>query len=135
MVLFPWSDSYSVGNQQFDSQHKVLIGLINDLSDAMKQGKGKDILGKILSDLVNYTKTHFAEEERLMMSTAYPNFMAHKMAHDKFTAQVVDFQQKYQAGNTLITLELMNMLKDWLIQHIQGVDKQYTPHFTGKGIH
>ena len=38
--------------------------MINDLNDAMRQGKGKDVLGKIDKELVGYTVTHFRTEEK-----------------------------------------------------------------------
>ena len=52
MVFFPWKDEYSVGIKKFDEQHKNLVGFLNELYEAMNNGRGKDILGKVLSNLV-----------------------------------------------------------------------------------
>ena len=33
--LFQWSDSFSIGLQEVDEQHKVLVGLLNELHEAI----------------------------------------------------------------------------------------------------
>jgi len=55
MALMQWNDSLSVNVGMIDKQHQKLVGMINELNDAMRQGKGKDILGKTLNELVAYT--------------------------------------------------------------------------------
>jgi hemerythrin len=59
MALITWNDSLSVKVAEIDEQHKKLIAMINELNDAMRLGKGKDVLGKIVNGLVTYTTTHF----------------------------------------------------------------------------
>ena len=57
MALINWNNSMSVRVAKIDQQHQKLIAMINDLDDAMKQGKGKEVLGKVLSSLISYTAT------------------------------------------------------------------------------
>ena len=68
-----------MGVPSLDEQHKNLISLVNKLNDAMKSGRGKDVLGDILAKLVNYTKTHFAAEEQLMRMHSYPDLASHQV--------------------------------------------------------
>jgi len=35
----------------------------------------------------------------------------------------------------VLSLEVMNFLKDWLMNHIQGSDKKYGPYLNSHGIH
>jgi hypothetical protein len=49
MALYDWNESYSVGVKTMDDQHKKLIGMINQLHDAMKEGKGSSEIGSVLS--------------------------------------------------------------------------------------
>lgn len=72
MALIQWDDSFSVKVAEIDQQHKRLIVMINELHDAMKQGKGKDALGKIINGLISYTATHFDTEERYFDQFEYP---------------------------------------------------------------
>lgn len=134
MALFAWSDGYSVNIMEIDNQHKRLIELINELHSAMAAGKGKEVLGKTLQGLIDYTKTHFAYEENLMKTHGYSEYSQHKTAHEKLVSQVLDFQKKFQAGEMLVTIDIMNFLKDWLSKHIMGTDKKYSPFFNSKGI-
>ena len=134
MALFNWNDSYSVSIKAIDEQHKVLIGLINDLHDAMKIGKGKEVLGPILEELVNYTVYHFGHEERLFTSNGYPDSANHKATHVKLIQQVKDIKNDFDNGKTVLSMEVMNFLKDWLGNHIMGTDKKYVPFLTSKGI-
>ncbi len=134
MPLITWNDKISVNIAEFDNQHKKLIVIINELNDAMCQGKGKEMMEKILANLIDYTKTHFGAEERLMKTHGYTEYAQHKKEHDDLAGKVLDMQQKYREGKVTISLEVMNFLKNWLTTHIQGTDKKYTQFFKGKGV-
>lgn len=122
MSLFAWRPEYSLGHDAIDAQHKRLFELGNDLHTAMTQGKGKGALSETLEKLVAYTKTHFASEERLMLAHHYPDYAAHKSAHDALTARVIEFQREFEAGRVGITIELLQFLRDWLRTHIGETD-------------
>ncbi|QQS35452.1 MAG: bacteriohemerythrin [Ignavibacteriales bacterium] len=134
MALITWSEKYSVNIQSIDTQHKKLAELVNQLHSALAEGKAKEVLSKILSELVSYTKTHFAYEEKLLQQEKFPGYLAHKMEHDSLTQKVLSFQKEFQAGKSAFSVELMNFLKDWLINHIVGSDKKYTQHLKSKNI-
>jgi hemerythrin len=134
MAYFDWKAEYSVNVAMIDGQHKRLVDLLNQLYDAMKAGKGNEVVGKVLEDLVDYTKKHLADEERLLQSNGYPAFAGHKAEHVRITAQVVDYHRQYKEGNVGISVKLGNFIKDWLINHIQTVDKKYSAFLNGKGI-
>ncbi len=134
MALFNWNAQYSVNVKEIDDQHKVLIKLINDLHDAMKAGKGKDILGTILNELVQYTVKHFSYEENLFESKGYPDSKAHKEVHKKLIAQVTTLKNNFDNGNEVISMDVMNFLKEWLSGHIMGTDKKYSSHLNAQGV-
>ena len=134
MALMEWSPALSVKVTKFDDQHKKLLELVNQLHDAMKSGQGNNMLGVILQQLVSYTVSHFGEEEKVMQAQGYPDFPAHKAEHEKLIRQVGELQQKFQSGAAMLSMTVMNFLKDWLVNHIQGVDKKYSAHLNGKGI-
>ncbi len=134
MALMTWDDSFSVGVKRIDDQHKKLVGMINDLNEAMRQGKGKDVIGKIITGLVEYTVTHFSLEERLFTQVGYADAPAHKKTHEAFVAKVTKFKKDFESGRIAMSVEVMNFLSDWLKTHIKGTDKQYSSLFIEKGI-
>lgn len=134
MALITWSDKYSVQVPSIDNQHKKLADLINQLHSALAEGKAKMVLTNILNELVSYTKTHFAYEESLLHKEKYPGYITHKLQHDELTKKVISYQKDFQAGKTSISLEVMNFLKDWLINHITGTDKKYSQHLISKNV-
>jgi hemerythrin len=135
MPLMEWTEKLSVGVKQFDTEHQVLVGMLNQLFDGVQAGKDKDLLGPILDGLITYTRTHFANEERYFVEHKYPNLTAHKAEHDALTKQVIAVQAKFRAGaSAALSMEVMNFLKNWLVKHILGTDKAYGPFLNGKGI-
>ena len=136
MPLMNWNPKMSVGVQMLDADHQKLVGMVNDLYDGIQGGHGKESLGKILDELIGYTKVHFGHEEKFFAQTNYPDSAAHKKLHDDLCKQVLDVQAKFKSGATAtLSLEVMNFLKNWLVNHIQGEDKKYGPYLNGKGIH
>jgi hemerythrin len=124
MSLFQWDNKFLVGHSDIDAQHKRLFQLADELHTAMAAGNAKAKLSETLNSLIAYTKMHFANEERLMIAHKYPDYQAHKLLHDKLTAQVVEFQKDFAAGRTVLTIDLMQFLKNWLSQHIGKTDQK-----------
>ncbi len=93
MSLFSWKEKYSVNVREIDEQHKKLIGMIAQLDDAMREGKGKQVLDKTLQDLIGYTRTHFMTEERIMKANGYPDYEEQKTKHDKMNQKVLEIKQ------------------------------------------
>lgn len=134
MPIITWNDSMSVKVAEIDKQHQKLVQLINDLHDAMREGKAKTVLGSILGELANYTVTHFNYEEMLFEKYNFPLATTHQNEHRKFIKTVSEFKAKFEEGNASVTLEIMNFLKDWLVNHIQGTDKQYSSFLNKNGV-
>lgn len=134
MPFITWNETMSVGVERFDTQHKKLVELVNTLFDAMRQGKGKSVMGKVFDELIAYTTYHFASEEELMEKYGYPGFVQHKEEHEALTQQVKELREKYEQGELFITIETLDFLKAWLSNHILKTDMQYKPFFRNKGV-
>jgi hemerythrin-like metal-binding protein len=133
MGLLNWTDQCSVGVAAMDAQHRKLFDMVNEMHDAMRTGRGNDVLSKILDGLVTDTRSHFAAEEQLMESHGYAGYAEHKVMHDALTRQVVDLQKKLRSGKTVMSIEVVLFLKNWLTNHVQVSDKKYTPCLKDKG--
>lgn len=135
MPLIVWNQQLSIGVPSIDDQHKKLVTLINQLHDGMLAGKGKEVLGDVLKGLADYTRTHFKFEEDIFARIGYLEAAAHKKEHTDLLQRVIEIQQKYNvSGPGVLTIQVMNFLKEWLTKHIQGSDMRYTQYFKEKGI-
>ncbi len=134
MALITWDRSYSVSVQKLDQQHQKLFSLINALHEAMKLRKGHTVIQDTLHELATYTVTHFRAEEELLRRTNYPGFAAHQAEHQKFVAKVNEFTEDLKAGRLTISIAVLQFLKDWLTEHIQGTDRSYADHLNASGV-
>ncbi len=117
-----------------DKQHKTLIDTINELHEAMKQGKSRDITGKTLDKLINYTKEHFTTEENFFQKFDYKEKSSHTLEHDGFVKKVVELKKSFENGNTMISPEVLNFLSTWTKSQILVIDKKYSEFLNSKGI-
>jgi hemerythrin len=134
MALIDWNDSLVVNVTEIDNQHRKLVEMINDLHEAMRQGKGKDITGKIVNSLIGYAATHFRTEEKYFELFAYPDAPVHKKEHSDFVAKISEFKDGFEKGTAGLSIEIMNFLSNWLRNHIKISDKKYSPLFKAKGL-
>jgi hemerythrin-like metal-binding protein len=123
MTFFAWSNDLSVGNAFIDADHRKLVAMVNSFHDAMEQGRGSEVVGKVLNNLLTYTLVHFGREETEMQRIKYPKYLAHKMEHDKLIAEVTQLHSAFASGNTLLTVKLSSFLRDWLLTHIKQTDQ------------
>jgi hemerythrin len=124
MGLFQWNDTLTVGNREIDRQHKTLFELADRFHAAMAGDEGKQILQQTLADLIDYTRHHFAAEESLMQKSSYPEYRLHKKEHDALTHKVVQFRDDLAADRAVVSIDFLQFLREWLVQHIGQMDKK-----------
>lgn len=124
MAYFEWADDLVIDNGPIDKDHHHLVDLVNELHTATSQGRGQDIVAKIMDELIGYTADHLRREEQLMASVNFPNLVGHKMGHAKFIDDLNELHKKYQAGSITVASQLSTVLRDWLSLHIRRSDKE-----------
>lgn len=135
MALIDWNDSLSINIVEIDNQHKKLISIINRLHDAMRSRNTKDMLGELLDDLNRYTIYHFSTEEKYFKKVIkYKEAKAHQKKHEYFINRITEFNDEFKNGNLFLSLDIMNFLKKWLVDHIRNVDIEYSSYFQEVGI-
>ena len=129
-----WKNEYSVGIDSIDQQHKRLLNLINQLQTAVDYSTGEEFEREALNELVDYTKTHFSYEEGLMEENGYPDFEPHKAQHEKMIKKVDEVLSEYLQNHDKAMTNAIEFLKGWLINHINGTDKEYSSFLIEKGV-
>ncbi len=120
-----WCDDFSVNVPEMDAQHQKLVRLVNQLYSAMKNKKSADKVGEIIDELAKYTVEHFGSEEEYMAKVNFPGLEKHKVVHQQFVKKVSEFEQEYMDGKVTLSIEIIEFLRDWLLNHIGKMDKQY----------
>ncbi|MGD9215006.1 MAG: bacteriohemerythrin [Desulfobacteraceae bacterium] len=133
MAYMNWDDKFSVGIEEIDTQHKNLIKMVNEFYGGVKADDNK-AMGALLTSLVEYTLHHFATEEKYMKKFNYPDTATHMKEHKAFTDKVSDVKERFGSGRLVLSLEITNFVKDWIIKHVLGTDKKYSKCFISNGL-
>ncbi len=114
----------ATGVPSVDAQHQELFRRVNQLHDAMRQGRGREEVGKLLEFLGGYIVEHFTEEEQWMERLKCPAAAENRQAHRHLLAKFQEFRAAFQKGELSPTalIQLYDVLTDWLVKHVQGVD-------------
>ena len=132
MPLMQWTPAMSVGVEELDNDHKVLIKVINDLDANAGNESRRDVVRQCLIALRRYAEFHFAREEKVMSACSYPNLEAHKDEHRDFVKRIQDVTARFDTGVEdaagIVNQELLDYLKDWLRHHILVEDLAYRAH-------
>ena len=108
----------SVGVDEIDEDHRILVRIFNILNHAMADGESADYLAAVLEELINCTVWHFSHEERLMLKYDYQETDTHKQAHHELIDSAKALQQKIlQADNQIVDQDI-EFLERWLTEHI-----------------
>ena len=123
MAYFEWAQDMVIDHGPIDEDHKKLVELVNTLHDATSQGRGREVVGRLLTTLIHDTADHLHKEESVMAAAGYPHLDRHKTGHQEFVDSLNDLQRKYQAGSITVASQLSAVLRDWLSLHIRRYDK------------
>jgi hemerythrin-like metal-binding protein len=133
-IFILWEHSYSVGNFTLDTQHQKFISIINELYESYVDQTTAIKIKKIIGELIDYSDYHFKTEEELFCRYNYPEKEKHLVKHAEFTLKISKFRDDLLTGNTNLSLQLMNFLRDWLLNHIKVEDQEYTGFLKSKEL-
>jgi hemerythrin len=122
-----WKTYYSVDDPALDAEHKQIIECINELYANMQAPTTELVTKRVLDRLVQYTQTHFENEEARLKEVAFPNFAAHKALHDDMRRRTMGLRTHL---NLVTARDVLVFLKDWWLDHIQGEDKLYASYMS-----
>lgn len=135
MPEFTWNEKqFGVGVVLMDAHHRELFAIMRDLHAAMREGRGREAVAGCMKRLVAYVDFHFTEEEILLARHAYPALAEQQRAHAEFKARVAGMQQPEFAAGDTPALDLLVLLRDWLMQHIAVQDRAYTDYLHARGV-
>lgn len=133
MSKLTWGPTLKVGFGDIDVQHRYLVELVNRLDDGVAAGHDHATLAAVLRDLVRYTQLHFAFEEKLMTRYGLDESDEHHEQHARLTADVLTYQQRFEAGEPGLETELLDFLGAWLHGHILGSDRELAGRLIAAG--
>ncbi len=134
MAILKWDEKYSVNISLIDEQHKVLLKMINDFYDSIQSKSNNELIGELIRKMNDYVKFHFSTEEKMFQDYNYVEYYNHKKEHDEFIDKVTDLDRRFREGKIIVSFEITNFLKKWVIDHILKSDKKYSLHFTKMGL-
>jgi len=122
MRLVQWNDSYKIGHELIDGQHRKLVGMIASLQQSLGEGIEDEVASQTLKGLVDYTQYHFRDEERVMREIGHPEIEQHKYQHRQLLDQVVEILTDLRNGKDFDAHDLTEFLQHWLVDHIIAED-------------
>jgi hemerythrin len=134
MEKIVWDDSFSVGVEEMDEQHKQIIKMVNRMIELKEDKVDSEIVSDTLTKMTEYAGKHFEKEEKYMLEYNYPYYSEQKEQHKEFKKRTATFCMDAMAYKTNVPIEILTYLKDWWINHILKIDMKYKSFFNEKGL-
>ncbi len=127
MFAFQWDSCFITGIREIDEQHHRLLDLINRFGELVtsREETSAENLEEIFSELADYARYHFAEEESLMDKSRVDrrHIAEHKASHHEFLVEVTQLHRSVSTSNQNAADYLLRFLMHWLAYHILGSDQ------------
>jgi hemerythrin len=122
---------YQTGIHVVDQQHQRLVNMVNVLDDVRKApyqnfDQKQRAVGEIVTEMIEYTITHFASEEALQEDANYKYLEAHKRIHALLVQRAGEYKERWASGEDIAD-ELYDVLSRWLFNHIRNDDCAFAP--------
>ncbi|MCL1998592.1 MAG: hemerythrin domain-containing protein [Turicibacter sp.] len=126
-----WKDSYLLGVENIDRQHKNLFITIDKLKRDLKENvlaNNIEAYNKRLTETILFLKSyaieHFRDEEKYYLSIGFKDLDRHKKIHSKLEASVSRYETALIQSNfsRSVVKEFLGFLATWLVYHVAGED-------------
>lgn len=127
--MYQMKPEYYTGIEAIDQEHTRLFELAQQTHDLLNNDiliDKADSITHLISELIDYTRTHFTHEEAYQKSINYPYIAEHASQHRQFEDSLAQIDldtlsDDYDEQNETIE-NILEFLINWLINHILKVD-------------
>lgn len=126
MLYTEWNENIVTGIKEMDAQHRSLFGIFEDLKfELTKEDSNDERMFHIFSGVIEYSKTHFQSEEKILKEIKYAFLPQHIEMHNNFTKEVSDLHKRFITKKAIISIPVLDFLNNWLTEHILVEDQKY----------
>jgi hemerythrin len=129
-----WNESFVLGIEEIDQQHKMIVERFRELSDAVQDAREEEVLAEMAKFLTEYAQFHFDTEEQYMKQYAYPDIAEQLAEHAQFTRDAVELQDKLSEGadSHKLAVEMTGKMLRWVVQHVRNHDRKMAMYIKEK---
>ena len=150
MSRLPWQESWTLGIELVDVEHRSLVASVNQLAARFTRDPAQvaeplmaaagDTLGDpaaehvaliaALEALAKQAREHFKHEEALMRVIDYPELASHRSEHALLLAEYIELVRDLERQTVChLDSETLESLHYWLVGHMVGADKEYADYY------
>jgi hemerythrin len=116
---YAWFPRYNTGNDMIDVEHKKIFEAANIFHKAYVAKLEHKVIYKLFDFIINYTNTHFANEEKFFREMGCRVLNEHDLLHRKLVNEIREMWHEKRTGiNENIEAELDYWIERRLIPHI-----------------
>jgi hemerythrin len=129
-----WDNTLAFNIKIIDEQHKMFVETLNKLFGVFKSPGIPAAFKEVLDELDHYSTVHFQTEEKYFDEFDFSGKEEHKQAHREFRDKIEAIKNDLKQNKMGASVELVDYLEDWLIEHLSGKDKKYIECFKSHGL-
>lgn len=124
--IIEWQNSWNTGIEAIDSDHRIVIRLINDLRRAAGRESETEMARAALHMMLEYSNFHFLREEHMLEDCGYPDLYGHQEKHRAFARAVQNrIDRLEEVPEERIGRDFLAFLERWWVSHILQEDMAY----------
>ena len=123
MIHFVWQDTYELGDEKIDREHKDFF----ELAEKLTHISVKPELLNTLQELLQHVKVHFGDEEAVMRQVGYYHYDSHVGEHNLMLEQLLTIMRSIES-DVCHNQEVNTFLGKWT-RHISQSDMAFNQHW------
>ncbi len=127
-------DTFHIGTEDMQAEHRSQFGMVDTLCAALRQGRDQSEIDDILEQVIDYTHVHFMAEQLLMRLHEYPQSREHCQEHARVLEQLQALRRDVQAGTVMNALDVIKTIRKGLRAHIGESDLALSNFLGDRGV-
>lgn len=121
-----WSNGLGFGIPELDAAERRLSALVQELNQAIADGREGNELQGLMSQLLRDARSHFEHEERVLVECAYPQPKGHAALHVQMRAELEHaLAELRDAKAQAMRAEYGLLVKQLFVEHMRQEMSKY----------
>ena len=119
------TSALKIGEKTIDAEHDLQMQLLDSLTNALQKGGDFSPTRYVLEQFIEFSDMHFLSEQLVMRLNSYPGYEQHLEEHTRLMKKVREIREIIIRGEKVPSLETIQELRDWLLNHIATEDAAF----------